>query len=136
MTFLDENDIEGLFYEELVTAVDSVPVKAVPVEKIDELPVVVLQWITSGKTDGWGGHGGIVRKLTVGYSLTVIGQDRNTVNSVVSDIENNLLLRGQIVVDAATSMQLVYIRPNDWEYKTRDDDVIERISVGTLVYIF
>lgn len=133
---LDENQVEALFYEKLVDAVGSVPVKVVSTEVIDALPVVVLQWVGSQESQGWGGQGGIVRILTVSYSLNVIGNDRNTVNTIVNDIKDNLLLRGQIVVDAATSIQLIYLRPSDWAYRSRDDDVVEKISFGSLVYTF
>jgi len=136
MVMLDENQVEALFYEKLVDAVGSVPVKVVSTEVIDALPVVVLQWVGSQESQGWGGQGGIVRILTVSYSLNVIGNDRNTVNTIVNDIKDNLLLRGQIVVDAATSIQLIYLRPSDWAYRSRDDDVVEKISFGSLVYTF
>ena len=136
MVMLNENEVEALFYEKLVDAVGSVPVKVVSTEVIDALPVVVLQWVGSQESQGWGGQGGIVRILTVSYSLNVIGNDRNTVNTIVNDIKDNLLLRGQIVVDAATSIQLIYLRPSDWAYRSRDDDVVEKISFGSLVYTF
>jgi len=136
MSTLTENQVESLFYSKLVEAISPIPVKVVSTEVIDALPVVVLQWIGSLESQGWGGHGGIVRILTVTYALNVIGEDRKTVSDIVNDIKENLLLRGQIVVDAATSIQLVYIRPSDWVYKARDDDVVERVSTGSLVYTF
>ena len=130
------NEIEELFYDKLDAVIGVVPLRATPVGKIDTVPIVILQWIGRRRED-WCGTGGTVEQEAFDYAIRIVGEDRKAVDAIFKNIADNLLDRGQIVVDrVATPMQLVYIRPITGVYIFDRDDVVSFFCTGFFSFNF